>query len=253
TPGQWAWDGLAQAGNGTAALGAHLASSPRFATSWAQKVCTYMRSSPCLDDDPEFVRIAADFANSGYNFNRLVRDVLASPLITFAKPTATEAAYGQTFAVNKQVHLCALLSQRLGLHDACGLLSSTVVPPALATVDVVASILPQDGYSRGETQPYQANDPTLSLLAGLENACKTLADVVVDGTAGTYASSNSEAAIASMVHGLMGVDPADDQEPLAILQGHYTKATRGGASPTVALRSTFVLGCVSPSTLANGV
>lgn len=253
TPGQWAWDGVALAGNGTPALAAQLAASPRFARGWTQKVCTYLRSSPCVADDPEFVRIADAFAHNNFDFNAMVRALLLSPLVTFAAPTATESSFGQTFAVNKQVHLCTLLSERLGLFDVCGLQMTTVVPAALAPVATVATVVPADSYSRGAVAPSQANDATLPLLAGAENLCKALANVVVDGNGPGYRSADSDAALSSMVHGLMGIDPGRDAVPLGILRAHYAAALAAGARPTVALRSAFVLACTSPTVVATGL
>ena len=251
--GQWAWDGVAQDGNFTADLAQRLASSPRFATGWTQKVCTYLRSSPCVSTDPEFVRIANNFARNKFDFHAMVRELLLSPLVTFAARTATEASLGQSYAVNKQVHLCSLLSQRLSLPDVCGLVPDTSVPSALQPVATVASIVPADKYSRGATSPTQANDPTLPLAAGAENLCKALANVVVDGSNPSYKSSDSEAAIAALVHNLMGIEVSRDATPIGILRGHYATALQQGASKTVALRSTFVVACLSPTTLIGGL
>lgn len=230
--GQWAWDGLAEAGNFTLALGQQLAASPRFAKSWAQKACTYLRSGPCLDTDPELDRIAALFAASNYDFDALMRALLASPLVTFAAPTATEADAGQVFAMNKQTQLCQALSLRHQVPVICGLAFNSKVPKALAPVATVATVMPSDGYSRGSATPYQTNDPSLPLLAGLENVCKAIAVVVVDGVNSPYQSTKSDEAIASMVHGLVGIDASRDATPLEVLTGHYAAAVLPGVAPT---------------------
>ena len=38
-----------------------------------------------------------------------------------------------------------------------------------------------------------------------------------------------------------------------LLQGHYTAAVAAGAKPTDALKSTFIVACLSPTSLAMGL
>ncbi|MGH9047016.1 MAG: hypothetical protein ACRDVW_06850, partial [Acidimicrobiales bacterium] len=86
--------------------------------------------------------------------------------------------------------------------------------------------------------------------------CSLVADKVVDtATAPLYASTSDatvQTAIASMAHGLMGLDSSRDTQPIAILSGHYSDAVAGGAKPTVALKSTFTLACLSPWVVSIG-
>ena len=102
-------------------LGAMLASHPLFAPAWVQKLCTYATSMRCDEEDPEFKRLVGIFVKSGYQWNALVVSLFASPLVTYLSETRTAAGGGQVFPLAREEHLCATLSARLGLADACGM------------------------------------------------------------------------------------------------------------------------------------
>jgi hypothetical protein len=117
------------------------------------------------------------------------------------------------------------------------------IPPAAAE-------LPVDGYSRGVPQPLYINGPDPFWRSSVEQVCAYVADRVVDAGASPLYSSSTPAAvttsIADIVHGLMGLDSSRDAQPIALLTSHYSSATTGGSSPTVALKSTFTAACLSP-------
>src|SRR5262249_23061347 len=85
--GTFAFDGVTVAGHGIGDLATQLAQHPRFALAWAQKLCTYARSAECAADDPELVRIAGVFHDSGFSWNALVGELFASPIVTDATKT----------------------------------------------------------------------------------------------------------------------------------------------------------------------
>ena len=139
------------------------------------------------------------------------------------------------------------------MDDVCSLQVVSAPNYGLYAVQTIAAALPADSYSRGAVQAVQANDPSLFFRAGVENICISIASQVVDvNQTSMFQSSDPNAAIAAMVHTLMAITPDRDTEPLAILQGHYAAGLQSGLSPTDALQSTFVLACLSPSTLAVG-
>jgi hypothetical protein len=99
------------------------------------------------------------------------------------------------------------------------------------------------------------NNPDPFYRSSVEQICALVADKVVDVTGGAtslYSSSNSTTAIADIAHHLMGLDSSRDAEPIRILTDHYTAVTASGKTPTVALRSTFTLACISPWVVSVG-
>ncbi len=259
-PGIFAFDGESHVGANIADLGASLAKSPRFATGWVHKLCTWADGAVCdpsgnnktTPTDPEFLRIVSAFQSSNYSFNTLVQELFSSPLVTYAATTKTTAANGIALSVTKKAQLCKVWDLRLGLTDSCGLhaLPSTSTGDAVKTI---ATVLPSDSYSRGQTMPTLANDPGLFFYSGVENICTTLAGRVVDAPANSkYKSSAFAAAISSMVHDFMGLYAPRDAEPLSILTDHYNAALKTGASASDALKSTFILACMSPSVVSIG-
>ncbi|MET0388766.1 MAG: hypothetical protein ABW321_22530 [Polyangiales bacterium] len=256
-PGIFAFDGQTHVGADITDLGRSLAASERFAIGWVHKLCTFANSAVCdasgsnLSEprDPEFLRIVAGFRDGGYDWNALVQDLFSSPLVTYAAQTELTPS----FPVAKKAHLCRLLDLRLGLRDVCGLraLPSTATGDPIKTI---ATVLPADSYSRGQTMPTLANDPGLFFYASAQNICATLAARVVDGDTpeSKWRSTDTTAAVSGMVHTLMGLQPPGDSEVVALLNEHVVAARGEGASATDALRSAFMLACMSPSVVGVG-
>jgi len=252
-PGSFGFRGVSMSGSGIFDLANQLAAHPDFAGAWVQKLCTWANSARCDETDGEFLRIAALFANSNYDWKTLELTLFSSPLVTYLAPTKTVSQGGEVFPVSRRNHLCAALSNRLGITDACGLDVNTVVPEDLKEVQFIAGVLPSDAYSRGAEEPVLANDPNLFFRTGMENICAVLAGHLIDAGPGTRRSSASpDAAIGDFVHTLMGLGAGRDTPRLSILNEHMAAARAAGLSDSDALKSTFVLACLSPSVVGMG-
>ena len=227
----------------------------RFAISIAQKLCYFANSAPCLETDPEFRRVAQLFETGGFNFPALLRELLSSPLVTGASPTATATANGFTISIARRDQLCAALSNRLGKPDLCGLAVPIPSSAQSATLKIASSI-PADAFSRGSEVPIAASSPTLFYSSASELLCENIAAAVVDATTGTiYTSTAVPAAIADMVERVIGYPPNDPlyAGAVQILQDNYDAHVAAKASATNALRSTFALACEAPTTLSLGL
>jgi hypothetical protein len=190
-----------------------------------------------------------------------VRDLLASPITTISGPTKTLVTNGEVIAVARRDHLCAQLDNRLGFVDICQLEAANQVG-APSVIAQIVSGMPSDGYGRGATIPVLPNQPTLFYRGGLENICAQVSAMVIDATANPkqpgakkWSSSQPDAAIADFVAIVMGLTPSDARaQPVTdALTGHFTSAKTAGATPTDALRSTFVAACLSPSFIGIGM
>ncbi|HEX2661179.1 MAG TPA: hypothetical protein VHU40_23030, partial [Polyangia bacterium] len=127
---------------------AALVNHPLYAKAWVQKLCYYANSSACSEDDPEFVRVAKAFADSGYDFHKLMLELFSSPLVTGQDATKTWRDVGETVSIARQDHFCAALTNRLGLATnlCAGITDKT-------TATAVANNVPLDGYLRGAEAP----------------------------------------------------------------------------------------------------
>ncbi len=240
-------------------LATQLAGHPLFAAAWAQKLCYYVNSVPCAADDPEFQRVVSVFASSGHSWNALVHELLASPLTTNASQTKTAATSGEVVAVARRDHLCAALDDRLGFADLCGL--DVLNPKKLkTTIPEIVSGLPSDGYGRGSSVPVLPNQPTLFYRAATENICEAVAAQVIDVAAPPagakhWSSADPDTAIADFVQTVMALTPSDPRSlpAAALLKDHFSSATKGGASASDALKSTFTVACLAPSAIGIGM
>jgi hypothetical protein len=262
-PGTFLFDSAVDTGPAMANLGKQIANHPEFPIAWTQKLCAWANSAPCSASDPELLRVAAVFSASNFNWNTLVHALFTSPLVTYASATASAQASGTPVAIARRVQLCTTLGNRLGLNDVCGLQAlqigscSTNCPASGATVPNIAANLPSDGYSRGAVSALYVNDPDPFYRSSVEQICALLADKVVDVSTGTslYSSSTPAAvtsSIADMVHNFMGLDSSRDSMPISILTSHDSAATSAGSTPTIALKSTFTLACLSPWVVSIG-
>ncbi|MDB4974303.1 MAG: hypothetical protein JWN48_2644 [Myxococcaceae bacterium] len=259
--GIFAFRGVVQPVSDVYQLADVLANHPRFAPAWVQKLCYYANSAPCAEDDPEFQRLVALFKSGGYSFTSLLRELFRSPLVTGAMPTVSRDDNAAVVAVSRRDHLCAALNTRLGFRDVCGL-DAQARAPAKSGIQAIVPGLPSDGYGRGAVAPVLPNQPSLFFRAGLENICTALADMVIDvpakkQVAGSrqWTSDESDVAISDFVALLMAFTPSDSRSAPAqtLLRGHFTAAQGAGASASDALKSTFIVACLSPSTLAIGM
>lgn len=259
-PGTFLFDDAVDHGSTMYDLGKQIAIHAKFPLAWTLKLCAWANSGQCVATDPEVVRIAGVFKDSNYDWNTLVHELFTSPLVTYLAGTKTTQTNGAPVAIARRAQLCATLSNRLGLPDVCGLQTlqagscATDCPPRGATVPSISTNLPSDGYSRGAVSALYVNNPDPFYRSSVEQICALIADQVVDPMAGTalFSSSDSTKAIADIVHNLMGLDSSRDAQPISILTDHYNAATGAGKTPTIALKSTFTLGCISPWVVSVG-
>jgi hypothetical protein len=260
-PGLFSFQGVTQPVSSMSDFGSALGSHPLFAQAWLEKLCYYANSAPCLAEDPEFQRIAAQFQSSGFAWDALIVELFSSPLVTNAAHTATYDKNGEVIAVSRRDHLCAALDARLGFEDVCGRHAVTA-KQSRAAVPSIAAGLPSDGYGRGSTAPVLPNQPTLFYRAGLENICEAVAAQTIDVSAANqqanvkqWSSKSPDAAIADFVSLVMALPPSDPRASPAtsLLRAHFDKAVLAQATASNALKSTFVVACLAPSSVSIGL
>ena len=103
---------------------------------------------------------------------------------------------------------------------------------ALGTINQIVSGLPSDGYGRGSVAPVLPNAPSLFFRAGTENICEAVAELVIDSASPM---------------------PGAKRWSSAAPQRHFAAAVKDGESPSDALKSTFVVACLAPSSISVGL
>jgi hypothetical protein len=254
---------------------------PLFALSVAQQLCYWANSNACSTSDSNFRDIVSDFVKGNYNFPALVKELLSSALVTGAAATSTYPADSNgdetvPVSISRQAHLCAALSNRMGLSDICAL-QAAVPTSAQTTTNTIAGSVAADAFSRGSQTPVTPAYPDLFYRAASEELCENVAKLVVDVTGGPYTSSSTSCSdgdglMSQFVEQVMGINPSDtlhDQAKM-ILETHCaaaakvkTTTTGGGfgggtttgstSAQTNSVRSTFVLACESPTSLGIGL
>jgi hypothetical protein len=228
----------------------------RFAISITQKLCFFANSTACDETDPEFGRVALAFQSNNYNFALLIKELFSSPLVTGVTATQSFPQDQEPVSILRRDHLCAALSNRLARPDLCAQLVTLPTTAQGATAKIASSI-PADAFSRGAESPVTASDPTLFFRSAAEELCENLAPQLVDGTSPVYMSSDVAGSIANMVTTVMGYSAGDPHyaDAVSILMDHYNQALpmNKNMGATIALRSTFVLACESPTSISLGL
>jgi len=234
---------------------------PLFPIAVTQQLCYWANSAPCNTSDTEFRRVVSAFISSNYNFPALIKELFASPLITGATATTTypldtSGAPTVPISIARQNHLCAALSNRMGIADVCALGAAVPTTAQNATLTIAGSVA-ADAFSRGSQAPVTPSGPDLFYRAASEMLCENIANQVVDATTGSvYSSSDYTTAIKSIVENVMGINPGDTSvhdQAVSILTSHYTTVLAAKNTATTSLRSTFALACESPTSLGIGL
>lgn len=246
---------MTKTGKGVSDLGAIFASHPRVPVAWASKLVFWANSTPALESDPELLRVAKAFSDSGFDFKTLVRETFSSPLVTWASATETTSP-GVILSIARRDQFCASLSYRLQLDDVCGMLS-TAPTSTQRTVSSRALLLPVDTYYRAFALPSLPTNPDLFFRQSTEAICKLVGDQVIDVKDGAskYTSSDVPGALEDFVSTVMAVPPSDPRHgpAKAILQDNLDQSKASGADATDSLKATFQLACLSPTSVVVGL
>jgi hypothetical protein len=248
-----------------------LVKHPMVQAAWVQKLCYYVNSAPCDPSDSEYTRIVNDFSTNNLSWNGLVKELMLSPITTNTSLTKTYETNGEVIAVARRDHLCAAINNRLGFVDVCQLtLPDQVAGNAVGAIPAIVSGMPADAYGRGAVNELLPTAPTLFYRAALENVCTYLAQATIDaapiasqpGVIQWKSSDPTGTTIGDFVSLVMAITPSDARytQLVTALSAHYQAAlaqqpgaVNGVAAATNALRSTFVVACLSPSFAGVGM
>ena len=227
-----------------------LVSHPLYPIAWTQKLCYYANSSGCSEEDPEFVRVVKAFKDSKFDFHTLLLELFSSPLVTGQASTKTWRELGETVSIARQDHFCSALTNRLQLTtNLC--VGITDNPTKIS----VTNNIPLDGYLRGAEAPALSTAQTPFYRGATESLCAYAAGLTVDKPKSRYDSTKKDTAITDFVENIMGLTAADPNHAavLQLLKEHYDAAIAAKASPTDALKSTFITACLAPTSVAIGL
>jgi hypothetical protein len=243
-------------GQGVDTLAHAMADSELFATAWTQKVCQLANASPCDEGDPEFTRIAGVWKQSGYDWKILLREMLSSPLVTYANRTQSADSAGVVMSIARRDNYCDRLGNRLGVKDLCNQHGESTLPKIAGQAHNLSLGIPGSAYARADEHPVTPHDPNLFFASATEKLCIAIAGQVVEsGVNARWKVAAKDAAIAEFVSLLMGVPPSDPMNArlVDILQRHYTAALATHELAADALRSAFTLACSSPLAISSGI
>jgi hypothetical protein len=233
-----------------------MAEHPGFATAWTQKVCQLANASPCEESDPEFLRVAGLFRQSGHDWKTLLRELLSSPLVTYAARTKTAETAGVVLSIARRDNFCDRLGNRLGVRDLCNQRNESTLPRIAGQARNLSLGIPGSAYARADEHPVTPHDPNLFFVSATEKLCMAVAGQMVEsGATARWKVAMKDAALADFVSLIMGVPAADplNARLVGVLDKHYAAAVAAKETPADALRSAFTLACSSPLAVSSGI
>ncbi|MBX2799481.1 MAG: hypothetical protein KTR31_17530 [Myxococcales bacterium] len=251
----FAFRGHTASGDDLLDLGRAIATHPDFAAAWVQKLCFYANSQPCLQDDPEFLRVAQAFEDSGFSFETLLLELFTSPLVTAHALVQTHEQQATLLSITRRTHLCQALGQRLQTDPFCADIVPNERPTTRGGGRTLALAVPDDEWGRAKETPSQPATPNLFVGVTMEALCLDAAAVFVDRAGAPLRSTDMEASLTFLVEELAGLNPADPRAAdfRADLDEHVAAARALVDDETVLLQSAFVLTCTSPFVASIGL
>lgn len=246
---EFLFSGVRETGVGVEALGRILAGHPDLPRAWVQKLCTHVNGHACPDGDA-FEAVETAFVESGLDFLTMERTLLASPLVTGTE--CIEGGTGAEVGITRARHLCSILGNRLDFPRACTF--------NRRVRDLIPSI-PDDAFSRAAVEPVVITEDDIFIRSAEEKICEELArDRVGEDE---FPIGEPQVTLQRIVEGLMGLAPNHPQHDamLGHLQAHFdlakarleTTNDNDYRNRREALRSSFMLGCLSPFVVGMGI
>ena len=239
----FAYRGITDRGGRVSRFGQNIADHPRFSTAWVQKVCLFANSTPCDEEDEHFIAIRDRFRDQGHRFLPMLIEVLSSPLVTGT--LITERRSTPLISITRRDHLCALLGQRLNDPQVC----------QRRRVASVLGLIPNDDYVRGATDFTQPALSSAFSFAAAQSVCEAISSSVVTRTSDFLPVSDPEGSMEKMVTYLMSIPESNERhgEILGAFQQHYQALRDSNVGAQNALRSVFVMACLSPDVMGVGL
>lgn len=177
------------------------------AIAWARKVCQWASSIRCDKQDPEIIRIANTFADSGYRLDRLFEAFFKSKLVTHTYSDSESTYPGAQVSIARRAHYCHAIKERLkAVRKSQGQDNITRDIDVCGINDVLTKGIPQGESLRGSVDfslPVQ-NDAFSSI--SIANLCDESANEQAGKSHQTFDRRNGSAAehIELMVTKLLG-------------------------------------------------
>ena len=273
-------------------FGQALVSHPRFPIAWVQKMCMWANSQRCLETDPEFVRLATQFATN-YDFMGLLVDMFTSPLVTGAAITESHDASEFFVSIARSNHMCTALETRIrsARTERCEAeraanpqanpqvcqVRNNIGCNATNPTRAMAALISSDAYGRGKREFIQESLSGPFNARAMTELCTQLSTREVGGGNRTFSENDIPGSLDRMVRFVMGLPTTHPRYQAAVdaLQRAYdigratptcadagldvvtdnaTDITCGfGLNTTRALYIPWILACSSPELAGQGL
>lgn len=112
TPSGFAFFGVNRPLSDLRSFGRTLADHPQFVSGWAQKICSYFNSQPCLESDPEFIEIVSAARVGAFDLQAMFRRFAQSRMVTGHRYSKMYENKAFLISASRENHLCQAVAQR---------------------------------------------------------------------------------------------------------------------------------------------
>lgn len=161
---------------------------PDFALAWTLKLCQWGTSIECSREDPEIIRVATEFSDSGYQLNTLFEAFFSSQLVTHTTVEEESSTFpGSQVSIARRDHFCHALNTRMqdvreeninGIEEADIVAEAVDYCEGTAAVERLSGTIPDGGTPRGSTTFSLSRDNAAFISLGYDKLCQTRATSV---------------------------------------------------------------------------
>lgn len=242
----FSYQGVNEPGVDLFSLVRQMAEHEDFAEGWALKVCSWASSVPCSRRDPEIARIATEFANSGFQLDRLFHAFFTSKLATHSYKLEESKFPGSQVSIARRDHFCQAIKVRLrevrrAQDRTDGNINQNT--DLCASNRSLSEAVPEASVQRGATGFNLPTSNTPFSSISVANLCSSNLSALVGGGSRTFSDNSNNAAemielIVSKMYGFPERTQQYDDTIASLTQVYdlYRRSTPQCANPS-SLRS----------------
>lgn len=183
---------------------------PNFAKAWTLKLCHWVNSVSCASYADEIDSIAAQFRDSEYQFQSLMKALLMSNIVTNTVYDEASLHPGSFISITRQDHFCEALAKRLdAVRHKRGFPEVDKVWTNLCQHNRLRSIaagFPSDDFARGAVDSIHPANSDMLVSAAFGQFCDIASSLVVGGNnTHTFKSNNVDHTLDDMTQHLLGI------------------------------------------------
>lgn len=187
-----------------------VADHPHFAKGWTLRLCQWLSSTSCSDQEDSIESFSTQFAASGYQFKTLMKALLMSDILLNTSYDAGSDHPGAYVSIARKDHFCEAINARLRvIREERNLPLDNVLSMDMCnhpSLRKIAQTFPNDDFARGKIDLVQSSRNDLFLSSAFGQFCDASARRVVgQKSVHTFKTNQVDYALDDMTEYMLGI------------------------------------------------